>query len=98
MKTNTTSFALAAVLMLCASSVLADETAKSDSASTPRKESVAPKKKDSVPLTGSYIKQKIRKNGVVTDGPSQVVVIDRNLIDQTGASDLRQLLVRRGVR
>jgi uncharacterized membrane-anchored protein len=48
-------------------------------------------------LTGSYIKKDIRRNGYITDGSSQVLVIDRNMIDQSGASDLKQVLIRRGI-
>src|SRR5437899_3232120 len=44
-------------------------------------------------LTGSYIKQDIRHNGRMTDGASQVIVLDRDTIERSGATDLRQLLV-----
>src|SRR6266478_5849969 len=44
-------------------------------------------------LTGSYIKQKIRRQGMITDGANNVLVIDRNTIERSGASDVRQLLV-----
>ena len=59
----------------------------------------APKPRDSehVALTGSYIKQNIHRNGVVTDGPNPVVVLDNEMIRNSGAADLRQLLVLRGL-
>jgi outer membrane receptor for monomeric catechols len=53
--------------------------------------------KDKV-LTGSYLKTQYRRNGMVTDGPNNVLVIDRKTIDQSGAADLRQLLYRTGLR
>src|SRR5947208_1422060 len=46
--------------------------------------------KEHVALTGSYIKRDIRRNGIVTDGPSPVFVVDRHTIDTSGAADLRQ--------
>jgi hypothetical protein len=49
-----------------------------------------------VALTGSYIKRDVRRNGQITDGPSQVAVIDAATIKNSGAADLRQLLVRQG--
>ena len=48
-------------------------------------------------LTGSYIKREIRRNGQITDGPNQVIVIDRATIEGSGASDLKQLLVHQGI-
>jgi hypothetical protein len=50
-----------------------------------------------VALTGSYIKTDVRRNGVVTDGSNPVVVLDNEAIRNSGAADLRQLLVFRGV-
>ncbi|TAK97971.1 MAG: hypothetical protein EPO07_12500 [Verrucomicrobia bacterium] len=49
-------------------------------------------------LTGSYIKRTYHRSGKITDGPNQVVVLDRNSIEQSGAVDLNQLLIRRGIR
>ncbi len=51
-----------------------------------------------VALTGSYIKRNVRRQGVVTDGPLPVYVIDQKTIDLTGAADLSQVLVRSGFR
>jgi len=50
-----------------------------------------------VALTGSYIKTDVRRNGIVTDGSNPVVVLDNEAIRNSGAADLRQLLVFRGV-
>lgn len=49
-------------------------------------------------LTGSYIKRTYRRNGQITDGPYNVVVIDRETIEHSGATDVRELLVRKGLR
>jgi hypothetical protein len=42
--------------------------------------------------TGSHLKQKIKRNGRITDGASQVIVIDRQDIERSGASTVTQLL------
>ena len=48
-------------------------------------------------LTGSYIKQNVRRQGMITDGANNVLVIDRNAIERSGASDVRQLLIHQGI-
>jgi len=48
--------------------------------------------------TGSYIPRTIRRQGEITDGVNQLIVLDRAAIERTGASDLKQVLIRRGVR
>jgi hypothetical protein len=53
--------------------------------------------KGGVLMTGSYIKQPIRRNGRITDGANQVIVLDRDTIERSGASDLKQLLVHQGI-
>jgi hypothetical protein len=52
---------------------------------------------EQVALTGSYIKRDVRRNGVVTDGPDRVYVLDSQAIRNSGAADLRELLVLRGL-
>jgi hypothetical protein len=52
---------------------------------------------EQVALTGSYIKRDVRRNGVVTDGPDRVYVLDSEAIRNSGAADLRELLVLRGL-
>jgi hypothetical protein len=49
-------------------------------------------------LTGSYIKRNVRRQGVVTDGPNPLYVLDRRTIDLSGAADLSQVLIRTGFR
>ncbi len=62
---------------------------KSEAVRAPRTEKVA--------LTGSYIKTPVRRNGVITDGPNAVVVLDRTAIENSGAADLKQVLIHRGI-
>ena len=57
----------------------------------------SPEEEKPVELTGSYIKRSVRQNGRITDGPFQVIVIDRAMIERSGAQDLRQLLVQQRV-
>jgi hypothetical protein len=48
-------------------------------------------------ITGSYIPQKVTKNGVIVSaGPSPVIVIDSETIRRTGASDIPDLFRRGG--
>ncbi len=54
--------------------------------------------KESVPLTGSYIKKDVQRAGMITTGPDNVLVVDQDMIATSGASDLKQVLVRRGIR
>ena len=43
-------------------------------------------------LTGSYLPQDVQRNGRVTNGKSNVRVIDRSEIDRSGGADARQTL------
>ena len=54
--------------------------------------------KENTALTGSYIKRDVKRSGVVTDGPNPVYVVDHDSIQTSGASDLSQVLLRRGFR
>jgi len=49
-------------------------------------------------MTGSYLPQDTKRNGPVSNGTSNVRVLDRNDIDSTGAADLDQTLKKSGVR
>lgn len=103
-----TSYLVAAVAITCAAGSVAlgseqskakdakgAKTVVSDKAKNERSE--ATRKEGEQVLTGSYLKRDIRRNGMITDGPSQVLVIDRGMIERSGASDLKQLLTRQGV-
>jgi outer membrane cobalamin receptor len=52
---------------------------------------------EGTPLTGSLIKRNVRRAGEITYGSSQVLVLDRDAIERSGASDLKQVLIRRGI-
>src|SRR5215470_17674218 len=102
-------FALALILTVIASSVaLAADPAQPNDSKTPAPAPAPQKLKETVvragreekqmELTGSYIKRNIRRDGKITDGSSQVVVLDRGMIDRTGAADLKQVLIRQGIR
>ncbi len=96
---------LAMVLALVAAqSAAADDTAKTKK-DTKAKAAQKAKSADSQGLhkeqgtiTGSYIPQTVRRNGMITDGQSQVQVIDERSIRATGATDVRQVLNRLGAR
>ena len=57
----------------------------------------AAQRREQVALTGSYIKRDVRRSGVVTDGPDRVYVLDSEAIRTSGAADLREVLVFRGL-
>jgi outer membrane cobalamin receptor len=57
-----------------------------------------PQEERNVLLTGSYIKQDIRRSGRITNGANHVEVIDRATIERSGAADLKQVLALTGVR
>src|SRR5258708_881428 len=98
-----TSLIVALTLASLTSSALASDktkdanATKSPVAQQPKKvKAKAPQKQNQVALTGSYVKRDFQRNGMVTDGPNPVFVLDSQSIDTSGASDLRQLLIRRG--
>ena len=62
----------------------------------PRLAAPKPSPGSKTPLTGSYLPREVHRSGMITDGPYNVAVIDSEMIRISGASDLQQLLVRRG--
>ena len=98
---KTTSLAFALCLTLAATSSIAEEAKEAKPAKDSRKAQVqteTTRQDDKTLLTGSFTKQKVRRNGMVTDSANQVLVLDSETINNSGASDLKQLLVRRGIR
>jgi len=94
----TSSLVALSVLLTCASGVLAADNTTKPAKTTPAvKAQTKPAQHQPTVLTGSYIKQNTRRNGVVTDGPNPVVVLDNEAIRNSGAADLRELLVLRGL-
>ena len=100
MKMRSLIITLAISLGVASSLLASDQTPdkKDAKAKKIRQEQAARQDKEKVLLTGSYIKQDVRRNARITDGPSQVVVLDRETIERSGAGDLKQLLIRQGIR
>ena len=71
---------------------------KSAATQTKKAKSSGVQKEQQVALTGSYIKRDIHRNGIVTDGPNPVYVLDRQTINVGGGADLSEVLIRRGFR
>jgi hypothetical protein len=96
-----TCFIMVMALTLTALSASAAEqggkTTSSKSVKAKQQIAVSKQKPEQVVLTGSYIKREVRRRGMITDGPYNVTVIDSDMIRNSGASDLHQLLVRRGL-
>lgn len=87
---------LIVLVTLCALGVFADEQKKSEAKKADKAVKTEKQKVDSKSskeaITGSYIPRNYRKSGTITDGQDPVVVLDRKYIEQSGASDLRELL------
>jgi len=47
-----------------------------------------------VALTGSHLRQPVKRAGTITDGAQNVVVMDRTAIERTGATTLEELFGR----
>jgi hypothetical protein len=87
------------ILLAAASAAYPEEKAKNTKQTTKEKDASQTKVTSAGQpqyVTGSYIKQKINRDGQLTDGANPLVVIDQQTIERSGASDLKQLLVRRG--
>jgi hypothetical protein len=54
-------------------------------------------KEAGVKVTGSYIPQNIHRYGRITDGQSQLIVLDQDSIRRSGATDLKQVLNSQGI-
>jgi len=96
----------ASALLIIAAAATAEEKAASNVQSAPKtsgkvedkaKTSVAskPAEQSKQVTTGSYIPHKLKRNGAIANTTSPVYVIDRNAIDQTGATTISQVLKRR---
>lgn len=97
---------LAISFMLGSSAVACDKTKtkekKATSAAVDKSKktqtvTAASEQKGETLLTGSRVKQNIKRYGQITDGPNPVIVLDRDTIERSGASDVKQLLNRQGV-
>ncbi len=90
-------------LVLAASSAaLTAAEDKKDTKPTPEKAGytagpyTAIRTEKNIELTGSHIKQTVRRNGRITDGAGHVVVLDATTISRSGAGDVKELLAREG--
>jgi hypothetical protein len=75
-----------------------EKPANSQAPAKPKAASSTTHQKENTALTGSYIKRDVKRSGVITDGPNPVYVVDHDSIQTSGASDLSQVLLRRGFR
>lgn len=98
---------LALTLGATSATIAADKTQDKPTKEKPAKSQPAPKaettsnsavQKEHTALTGSYIKRDVKRNGMITDGPNPVYVLDHEAVQTSGASDLSQVLLRRGFR
>ena len=102
---KTSALILAVTLGLASTALAADKvnnTRKAKPATKERAkpanfETANPQEEKNVTLTGSFIKRDVRRNGVVTDGPLAVYVIDNKAIRNSGATTLGELLSRKGL-
>src|SRR5260221_3336503 len=100
MKTKSFMIALATSLVAISVASAADKD-KPAKAATPSKTTATqmPAKAEGAQgefLTGSSIKQKVQRAGRITNGQHNLVVLDRDAIEHSGASDVRQLLIMQG--
>jgi len=87
-------------LLAGAATVFAGDDAKSTKPEklTPAKMDKARVQTDKeVELTGSRNKRTVRRSGLITDGPNNLVVIDRGMIDRSGGADMKQALGLQGI-
>ena len=108
MRTTCLKLGLALALVALPGLLLAGETNTVTQAKAPRHTKAktvvtAPKAKAKTKpaettITGSLIKKPIKRNGMITDGTSQVLVLDQDAFRAAGAADIMQALNRRGVR
>jgi len=101
---NTVPISIFLIALFTATATLASEKSKDGKNTKSAKDDAGKattrivEKKDGILLTGSHIRQDVRRAGRITDGSSQVVVIDRQTIERSGGGDLRQVLAHTGVR
>ncbi len=88
---------------LAASATWADQTkdtkqnASVASAQAKKAGAKPPTKQAEVMVTGSYIPQNVHRYGRITDGHSQLIVLDQDAIRRSGATDLKQVLNSQGI-
>ena len=93
---KTPRLALCLLVSFVATTARAGDNTKVAAASSAKDDKAGQPADKSVQLTGSYIKRRVTQRGQITDGPYQVVVIDRAMIQRSGARDIKQILARYG--
>src|SRR5436305_1875728 len=91
MNTSFSLFAALAVVVSCSTFADQADAKQALDKSTAKSRPVKPKqkdvsKKDRVLWTGSFIPQRLHRNGLITDSTAPLVVIDQNAIDRSGAA------------
>lgn len=82
-----------AALALGGGLCVGDEPKDSPLAPSPKAGGSKPETTDrTVEITGSHIRQGVKRTGQIVATPFPVVVIDRQTIERSGASDIRELL------
>jgi hypothetical protein len=89
MKPKLLAIAMGLALGICATGCANQSGAKSQSSSDDQYEYQY--------VTGSYIPQKVQKNGPVTNGKDDLRLIDRSEVDRSGGADVDQTLRQLGV-
>ena len=104
MKTKSLAILIGVLAVVASTALAGDNSDKKDSKSSAaakdkktEKQSGATETYNGVKVTGSNVKQNIRKNGMITDNTSQLLVIDHQTIEKSGAVDLKQLLNKQGI-
>jgi hypothetical protein len=105
MKTKSLAILIGVFVVVASTALAGDNSDKKDSKSSTAKAKDKKTEKQSgntetykgVKVTGSNVKQDIRKNGMITDNTGQLLVIDQQTIEKSGAVDLKQLLNKTGV-
>jgi hypothetical protein len=106
MKTSLTVLTLSLLIGAASVASAADDSAKAKDAKTDRAASAKVEKQKAAAKTdskeelstGSHMNQRVRRNGMITDGSSQVLVLDRSNIEHSGANTVSQVLNRYGAR
>ena len=107
MKTKSLAILIGVFVVVASTALAGDNSDKKDSKSSTATAKAKDKKAEKqsgntetykgVRVTGSNVKQDIRKNGMITDNTGQLLVIDQQTIEKSGAVDLKQLLNKTGV-
>ena len=87
-------------LFLMAGSLLAGTDRKSPGRCSRKRVATTDARKSvtATTYTGSHIASRLQVDGQITDGPSQLIIIDSAAIKRTGANTVSQILSQSGTR